>query len=191
MVLNVFVGIISTWHVFALYLSLMKSNAQLCIFLYPSPSLSLLFWGAHGWGLDEFFFLSLSLFLYKGEKYQLTKDKKWTVNTLNKAQQEQEPAFSLYLSLPPIFYSLHLSQREGSELTKCQLTLNVWPLRFPPGAADSDGVWVNTEGLQRIIILLLRPHPPSPIPPSPPILNPFILFPMGWFYSSMHVQRVI
>lgn len=57
--------------------------------------------GGIGWGLDEFFFLSLSLFLYKGEKYQLTKDKKWTVNTLNKAQQEQELAFTLYLSLPP------------------------------------------------------------------------------------------
>lgn len=85
---------------------------------------------------------------------------------MNRKYPQQGPArtrtgfLSLSLSLPPIFYSLHLSQREGSELTKCQLTLNVWPLRFPPGAADSDGVWVNTEGLQRIIILLLRPPPP-------------------------------
>lgn len=141
-----------------------------------------------------------SSFFTGGEKAQLTKDKKWTVNTLNKAQQTYRnksylscslsltPLFSWPASLLPFAHSLSLplpSQKEGSELTKCQLTLNVCPSHLPLWTADSSGVWVNTKGLQRIIILLLAPSPLLSLS------YPFILFPMGWFYSSMHSQRVI
>lgn len=146
---------------------------------------------AAGWGI------SFSL-LHKGEKDQLTKDKKWTVNTLNKAQQEQEPAFSPSLSYP-IFCPLHLSQKEGSGLTKCQLTPNVWPLRFAPRATDSDGVRVNTGGLRRIIILLLwfpHPHPSLSLFSSP---VPLFCFQWGGFtvqctfkgWYKMTPQRIL
>jgi len=141
-----------------------------------------------------------SSFFTGGENAQLTKDKKWTVNTLNKAQQTYKNKGSLSLCsllsfsppppalLPPLAHSLSLPlplQKEGSELTKCQLTLNVCPSHLPLWTADSSGVWVNTKGLQRIIILLLAPSPLLSLSYS------FILFPMGWFYSSMHSQRVI
>lgn len=143
-----------------------------------------------------------SSFFIGGEKAQLTKDKKWTVNTLNKAQQTYKNKVSLFLCLyAPLSFSLTSSQsphpsllhthsrplplqKEGSELTKCQLTLNVCPSHLPLWTADSSSVWVNTKDLQRIIILLA----PSPVLS---LSYPFILFSMGWFYSSMHSQRVI
>lgn len=61
-----------------------------------------------GWGI-------LFSLLHKGEKDQLTKDKKWTVNTLNKAQQEQELAFSLSLSLTPssVLSTYHKREAQG------------------------------------------------------------------------------
>lgn len=113
-----------------------------------------------------------------GEKAQLTKDKKWTVNTLNKAQQTR--ALSLSLASPsdhsshsppptPLAHSLSLllpSQKEGSELTKCQLTLNVCPSHLPLWTADSSGVWVNTKGLAKNYN-----SAPCPIPLSLPLLS--------------------
>lgn len=77
--------------------------------------------------------------------------------------------FADHSSAPSLTHSLFhsLSQKEGPELTKCQLTLNVCPSHLPLWTADSSGVWVNTKGPQRIIILLLAPSPcfsPSPIP---------------------------
>lgn len=99
----------------------------------------------------------------------------------NLQEQAHSPPPLLCWPLPPptlllpLARSLSLplpSQKEDSELTKCQLTLNVCPSHLPLWTADSSGVWVNTKGLQRIIILLLAPPPPPPLPPpSLPLLS--------------------
>ena len=104
-----------------------------------------------GWGLDEFF-IFFSFFFHGEERDQLTKDKKWTVNTLNKAQQEQEPAFSLSLS-PCLSLTFSLSPSLSLSLSlPLSLFLSPSPPLLSTTTPTKGGPWaykvpINTECL--------------------------------------------
>lgn len=103
-----------------------------------------------------------SSFFIGGENAQLTKDKKWSVNTLNKAQQTYKNKVSLSssLSLCPSVFLPHLLPKPCSLPLAHSLSR---PLPFTKGRLRAYKVPINTECL----------------PLAPPTLNCWQLWCLG------------
>lgn len=114
--------------------------------------------GSMGGRLGVTWILFFFFFFIGGENAQLTKDKKWTVNTLNKAQQTYKNKLTLSLSLPP---PLLTTPPSNPPPPSCTLTLSSTPLT--KGRLRAYKVPINTECL----------------PLAPPSLNCWQLWCLG------------